>query len=461
MLPLFIEHHAAALTRLIINNNNNIDCGARCFTAADSHFQRQNSSGSLTSIQDLRTRRNNIARTVEMSIIDGMRAESEINGNVGEREEEATVRGALNGLILDSDRLSGKAEETYGNGEDCEQRKKSNAWIILHTNGTLSDDSQNIMTENSDRISFKRRSRADKIIRITSRNSCSNISKSGGARQEVMKGGIGLGAIKRKRTPTRSLLHSPIVRKQYRRMDDNNSDISDTSTPSEDQTQLLRMRSMMSSDAGFAPTERSMFEDEVESSNTNLSNSQRMNAARTQNEIELSLQKQYCYKSLVYLLHKKGDKSENDKKANNFVCQLSLPGKYDCVPKGRKDTNSSSEANAKTTDALRKDSKENMGRSDSSTSSIYESLLQCLISSPVALVNLIRSQGYQSLLLHASREGNCQVLALLARANVNLNVRDEDGSSPLIFACDAGKAEATKLLLENGADIDGRDRLGR
>lgn len=90
---------------------------------------------------------------------------------------------------------------------------------------------------------------------------------------------------------------------------------------------------------------------------------------------------------------------------------------------------------------------------------IIDSLI--LSKSPMVVINLVRMHGCRNILLHASREGNTYVIEILARAGANFNLHDDDGSTPLIFASDAGQLESARVLLDNGANVDAKDRLGR
>ena len=81
--------------------------------------------------------------------------------------------------------------------------------------------------------------------------------------------------------------------------------------------------------------------------------------------------------------------------------------------------------------------------------------------SPLLLINLVRAHGYHSILLHASREGNTQVVSLLAMAGADFNISDDDGSTPLIFASDAGRVDTARVLLDGRAGVNARDKLGR
>jgi hypothetical protein len=63
----------------------------------------------------------------------------------------------------------------------------------------------------------------------------------------------------------------------------------------------------------------------------------------------------------------------------------------------------------------------------------------------------------------AARIGYCEVIKALLDAGADVDMRDEDGKTPLFASLDAGlsSGSTTKLLLESGADIESTDQLGR
>jgi len=69
--------------------------------------------------------------------------------------------------------------------------------------------------------------------------------------------------------------------------------------------------------------------------------------------------------------------------------------------------------------------------------------------------------GSQSLLMVASSYSkNPYVVKYLIRAGAEINYRDANMSTPLMFACTSGSLEIVKILAENTADIDAQNELG-
>jgi len=64
------------------------------------------------------------------------------------------------------------------------------------------------------------------------------------------------------------------------------------------------------------------------------------------------------------------------------------------------------------------------------------------------------------LLKSAAFFGNPREITALLAKGVDVNGRDEDGYTPLIWAQLGDRSKAVKLLLDNGADINGQDRAG-
>ncbi|MDO8932392.1 MAG: ankyrin repeat domain-containing protein [Rhodocyclaceae bacterium] len=62
--------------------------------------------------------------------------------------------------------------------------------------------------------------------------------------------------------------------------------------------------------------------------------------------------------------------------------------------------------------------------------------------------------------LLALRDGNQELIDLFARSNFNIHTLDENGNEPLMFALKKGHTVVAKILLDAGADVNTRDRLG-
>src|SRR5690606_12014081 len=63
--------------------------------------------------------------------------------------------------------------------------------------------------------------------------------------------------------------------------------------------------------------------------------------------------------------------------------------------------------------------------------------------------NVQNSQGGESLLHHAVKNGHLSMVKLLIDRGANINIQDESGNSALHYAAANGKKDVLKLLLEN------------
>ena len=63
--------------------------------------------------------------------------------------------------------------------------------------------------------------------------------------------------------------------------------------------------------------------------------------------------------------------------------------------------------------------------------------------------------------MSASFRNQLRSLDLLIGAGANLEARDEEGTTALILAARAGKAEAIEWLLDHGADIHAKDKRNK
>ncbi|MHC9538438.1 MAG: ankyrin repeat domain-containing protein [Vulcanimicrobiota bacterium] len=80
----------------------------------------------------------------------------------------------------------------------------------------------------------------------------------------------------------------------------------------------------------------------------------------------------------------------------------------------------------------------------------------------------LTSSYYGSTRLHSlAEQGHDRAAALLLRKGINVNIRDDEGRTPLFNAASCGnygrvdKSEMIKLLISYGADVNARDNLGK
>jgi ankyrin repeat protein len=73
--------------------------------------------------------------------------------------------------------------------------------------------------------------------------------------------------------------------------------------------------------------------------------------------------------------------------------------------------------------------------------------------------NQVDEQGRTGL-HYAALNGNLQIMAILIKAEVKLNMADKLGDTPLHLAADRNQTEAAKLLLDLGAEVDPQDKDG-
>ncbi|MDI6748030.1 MAG: ankyrin repeat domain-containing protein [Rhodocyclaceae bacterium] len=60
----------------------------------------------------------------------------------------------------------------------------------------------------------------------------------------------------------------------------------------------------------------------------------------------------------------------------------------------------------------------------------------------------------------ALRNGDRELVDLFVRSNFNIHRADESGNEPLMYALKLGHTVVAKILLDAGADVNARDRLG-
>jgi ankyrin repeat protein len=64
-------------------------------------------------------------------------------------------------------------------------------------------------------------------------------------------------------------------------------------------------------------------------------------------------------------------------------------------------------------------------------------------------------------LIRASTENNLPEVSRLLSVGANVNAKDNEGWTPLHWACRKGHVQVAKEILEHGADITVKDNAGR
>lgn len=78
---------------------------------------------------------------------------------------------------------------------------------------------------------------------------------------------------------------------------------------------------------------------------------------------------------------------------------------------------------------------------------------------PASVAEEIQYLGYEASekgLFQAAADGNISVLNLFMQVNTYVNIKDEDGKTPVYYASEAGQIKAVQYLLLCGADINAR-----
>jgi uncharacterized protein len=103
-------------------------------------------------------------------------------------------------------------------------------------------------------------------------------------------------------------------------------------------------------------------------------------------------------------------------------------------------------------------------------SNFYNNIARAAAANDVAKVRTLISSGNnvnqaeedsQRTGLHAvAINGNLQIAAILIKAGARIDVRDNLGNTPLIYAADHGHLEMAKLLMDVGAQVDAENKNG-
>ena len=72
-----------------------------------------------------------------------------------------------------------------------------------------------------------------------------------------------------------------------------------------------------------------------------------------------------------------------------------------------------------------------------------------------------RAPLHEAILIDTALRRKPEVSRVLIEKGANVNLKDRDGSTPLILALAGGSAEIARLLIEKGADVNKRDADGR
>ncbi len=86
---------------------------------------------------------------------------------------------------------------------------------------------------------------------------------------------------------------------------------------------------------------------------------------------------------------------------------------------------------------------------------VIASLLFVLLAFPLAFFTLVDLNDFQNPMLNASRDGNTYEISRLLANGADPNTSDRFGNTPLTIAAHFGRTDAAKLLLKNGAAVNG------
>ncbi|MBL8870113.1 MAG: ankyrin repeat domain-containing protein [Planctomycetaceae bacterium] len=86
---------------------------------------------------------------------------------------------------------------------------------------------------------------------------------------------------------------------------------------------------------------------------------------------------------------------------------------------------------------------------------VFACLLLVLLAIPLAFFTLVDLNDFQNPMLNASRDGNTSEISRLLANGTDPNTSDGFGNTPLSIAAHFGRTDAVKLLLKNGAAING------
>jgi ankyrin repeat protein len=86
----------------------------------------------------------------------------------------------------------------------------------------------------------------------------------------------------------------------------------------------------------------------------------------------------------------------------------------------------------------------------------YKLILLCL----VLISTAVYAGEKEDQLLAAAKNGKVEIVRQLIKEGVDINAKDKDGDTALIYACDQGHAEIVKLLIEAKADVNTIDKDG-
>ena len=69
--------------------------------------------------------------------------------------------------------------------------------------------------------------------------------------------------------------------------------------------------------------------------------------------------------------------------------------------------------------------------------------------------------GKDESLIEAAKRGDLDEVKRLIENGADVNIKDNDGDTPLHYAASGGHLDVVKFLVENGADVNAKDKYGR
>lgn len=73
----------------------------------------------------------------------------------------------------------------------------------------------------------------------------------------------------------------------------------------------------------------------------------------------------------------------------------------------------------------------------------------------------IMKDDLKSKFLHASEQGHKDIVDILITQGVDINTKNADGMTALMFAARQGLIELTSMLIRKGTDVNAKDNYGK